>query len=186
MRHLRRLLVALLLLAVAAGVGWWLLRGRTFTVKLERAQLQAAVDARLPLEKDALLVLRLRIPRATVLLAEGADRIGMRCAVELDLRVGAGRELLAGELEADTRLRYDPARHAFFLTDPVVRDASVKGLPAQHTALAAKYAGLALARFAADHPVHVIQDDSLKLRLARAVLREVRVEDGKLVAVLGY
>ena len=180
-------LVALGLGLLIAGVaGWYLLRGRTWQVFIERDQIQSAIDAKLPYEKDFLLVLNLRITALRVHLEEGSDRIGADADLGLNLQAGSAREPLGATARVDARLRYDQQRFCFFIVDPVVRRASLRGIPDRSTDLAVRYAQLGLQHLVDEVPVYTIRDDSLKRRLARAVVRDVAVRNGRVVVTLGY
>ena len=180
-------LVALGLGLLIAGVaGWHLVRGRTWQVFIERDQIQSAIDAKLPYDKDFLLVLNLRITALRVHLEEGSDRIGADADLGLNLQAGSAREPLGATARVDARLRYDQQRFCFYIVDPVVRRASLRGIPDRSTALAVRYAQLGLQHLVDEVPVYTIRDDSLQRRLARAVVRDVAVRNGRVVVTLGY
>ena len=180
-------LVALGLGLLIAGVaGWYLMRGLTWQVFIERDQIQTAIDAKLPYEKDFLLVLNLRITALRVHLKEGSDRIGADADLGLNLQAGSAREPLGATARVDARLRYDQQRFCFSIVDPVVRRASLRGIPDRSTDLAVRYAQLGLQHLVDEVPVYTIRDDSLQRRLARAVVRDVAVRNGRVVVTLGY
>ena len=180
-------LVALGLGLLIAGVaGWHLVRGRTWQVFIERDQIQSAIDAKLPYDKDFLLVLNLRITALRVHLEEGSDRIGADADLGLNLQAGSAREPLGATARVDARLRYDQQRFCFFIVDPVVRRASLRGIPDRSTDLAVRYAQLGLQHLVDEVPVYTIRDDSLQRRLARAVVRDVAVRNSRVVVTLGY
>ena len=173
-------------LLIAGGAGWYSFRGRTWQVFIERDQIQSAIDAKLPYEKDFLLVLTLRITALMVQLEEGSDRIGADADLGLNLQVGSAREPLGASVRVDARLRYDQQRFCFYIVDPIVQRASLRGIPDRYTALALRYAQLGLQHLVNEVPVYTIRDDSLKLKLARAVVRDVAVHNGRVVVTLGY
>ena len=173
-------------LLIAGVAGWHLMRGRTWQVFIERDQIQSAIDAKLPYEKDFLLVLNLRITALRVHLEEGSDRIGADADLGLNLQAGSAREPLGATARVDACLRYDQQRFCFFIVDPVVRRASLRGIPDRSTDLAVRYAQLGLQHLVDEVPVYTIRDDSLKRRLARAVVRDVAVRNGRVVVTLGY
>lgn len=175
-----------LVLAVVGIAAWSIFRGRTYQVFIERGQIQSAIDARLPFEKDFLLVLTLRIPALTVRLEDGSDRIGADVDLALNVQVDSAREPLAATARVDARLRYDQERFCFFIVDPQVRRASLRGIPERYADLAVRYGRLGLEHLVREVPVHTIRDDSLKLKLARAVLQDVAVHNGRVVVTLGY
>ena len=49
-----------------------------------------------------------------------------------------------------------------------------------------RYAQLGLQHLVDEVPVYTIRDDSLQRRLARAVVRDVAVRNGRVVVTLGY
>jgi len=173
-------------LLVASLAAWFMFKGHTWQVFIERDQIQSAIDAKLPFDKDFLLVLTLRIKALTVRLEEGSDRIGADCTMVLNLRLDQAREALGATALADARLRYDQQRFCFFIVDPEVRSASLRGIPDRYADLVVRYGRLGLQHLVNEVPVYTIRDDTLKLKLARAVIKGVAVHNGRVVVTLGY
>lgn len=180
-------LAALALGLLIAGVAAWaIFKGRTYQLFIEREQIQAAIDAKLPYDKDFLLVLSLRVKGLTVRLDEGSDRIGADADLGLNLQIGTAREPLGATARIDTRLRYDQQRFCLYLIEPEVHRASLRGIPDRYTDVALRYARLGIQHLVNEVPVYTIRDDSLKLKLARAVVKDVAVHNGRVVVTLGY
>ena len=127
----------------------------------------------------------LTITRADVLLEEGSDRIGAVCPMKLRVKLGEPVEI-SGRVSADSRLRYDRQSFCFYLVDPVIREADIEGVPARYTKNVAKHSRDILRHVGNEIPVYVITDDRLKKKLARAVLKDVRVRNGRVEVGLGY
>ena len=173
-------------LALVGIVAWRMFAGRTYQLFIEREQIQAAIDPKLPFVKDFLLVLKLRIHALTVRLEEGSERIGAEVGMDLNVHVDTAREAIGATGFVDAKLRYDQQRFCFFIVDPTVRRAALQGIPDRYVDLAVRYGQLGLQHLVNEVPVYTIRDDTLKLKLARAVLQDVAVHNGRVVVTLGY
>ena len=180
-------MVAVLIILPAVVVGVYLyFRGETYTFVLERQTIQNAVSKKVPLEKRFALIFKLTVHQADVLLTEGSDRIGIDAAAVLNIGLGKEPKSLDGSINADTSLSYNQDTFCFYLHNPVVHGLTIQGIPQRYTDRVSKASQSMLHKHLPTIRVYRISDKNLKMKLARAVLKDVRVKDGKLHVTLGF
>jgi hypothetical protein len=181
--NLRRTLLAVLtlgcLLALPARAGLF-----DKEVAFSEAEVQAAIDKKGPQQRNyaGLLTAALREP-PRITLGAPENRIGV--AGRIDLSGPLLAQPLPVDMIADTGIRYDDERKAFFLENPVITSLTAPGLNKDQLALAREAVASLLSRYLQKQPVYVLREDgSLQEKAARWLLKSIRVETGRVVAVL--
>jgi hypothetical protein len=180
----RYLLVAAALLVVAVGAAWWHFAGREYVVRFGQAQIHEQLDRRFPISKS-LLLLQVDLEHPRVTLHEGSSRVSLGLDVTLNIRVDNESRPLGGSADVDAGIRYDPADGTFHLTDPVVRQLQVQGIPERFHAAAMKLVAKAFTEFVEREPVYRLKTTDIKQATARLLLKSVVVENNELVITLG-
>lgn len=153
-------------------------------VVISEAEVQAAIDKKGPQQRNfgGLLSAALNTP-PKISLGVPEKRIGI--AGRIDLAGPLLREPLAVDVIADAGLRYDDERKAFFLENPVVSSLSAPALNKDQQAIAREAVTALLVRYFQKQPIYVLREEgSLQEKAARWLLKEVRIETGRVVAVL--
>lgn len=170
------------LAAALVAAGWLLWRGEA-VVSLGQAELQQAIRLGFPVEKTALAVVQVRLSDPVVTLRESSDRI------ELAVRVEAGLKDLGrpsrGTADVSCRIRFEPSEGSFYADDPRVERLSLDGHP---EGLVEKSSGAVtwiLQGLLARRPIYTLKSVDTARSVARLVLKDVRVRDGKLRLALG-
>ncbi len=179
---LKRLLIAVAVVALCV-VGWFVFRHFNPEVAIDftEAELQAKLAQRFPVEKCAPLNLAcfaVREPKLT--LKSGSDRIEV--ATTFALRFGA-REY-PGRANFNTKIRYDPQLGAFFLHDVQIVDFSTEGRLGDFETIVKTQGDLIIGTLLRTTPVFTLKNDSREQQIAKAVVREVKIVDGKMRVVL--
>jgi hypothetical protein len=176
---LKKALVAGLLVLAGAGlaVGWFFWGGET-VVSLNQWEIQQAIVLGFPVEKTYLGVLKVHLRDPLVVLPEASDRIGLRVTVDAGIP-GLGKPS-TGTAELSCRIRYDREKVSFYADDPRVerlsldehRDGAPEKAPAAVTWI--------VKGLLADRPLYTLTSVDVGHSLAKLVLKDVRVKDGKL------
>ena len=173
-------LVALAAAAVAAG--WLLWRGEA-VVSLGQAELQQALRLGFPLEKTYLVIVQVRLSDPVVTLREDSDRI------ELAVRVEAGLKDLGrpsrGTADVSCRIRYEPSEGSFYADDPKVERLSLDGHPEGLLEKSSGAVTWVLRGLLARQPIYTLRTLDTARSVARLVLKDVRVREGRLRLTLG-
>jgi hypothetical protein len=168
---------------VVAGVGaYCYLRNEVYTLVITQPELQARADAMFPIRKTYLLVAEIEYAHPRIELDEQGRRV--RAALDATTLFTVNQRRLSGSATASGGLRYVPAEGAFYLDRVVVERVVLGGVPDEYADRLTVAATTLLQEHYRTHPVYVLRDD-LKQRLAKAVLRDVRVQSGALVIDLG-
>jgi hypothetical protein len=171
-------------LLLAAATVWWL-KSRSFEVRVTEPQLRAQLIERFPIERTVLLLLRWRLTDPSLEFLPQRQRVAIGIDARLNLKLEGGRSDLGGRIELETGIRYDAARGALFLVDPVITRLVIDGLPERHAQRATDSVRELLAEVFSQRPVYTLNPLDLKQGSARLLLRELRIEDDAVVVRLG-
>ena len=151
-----------------------------YEVSPEEMTRQAA--GHFPIRRCALGVVCVTLSEPRVGLPAGDERIHLSTRVRPEL----GSQVFdTGEVEIAGKPRYEPDRGAFFLDGARVVDSRFPGLGQSQARTVSELASGLLAESLRKEPIYVLDDADARQALARLVLREVRVRDGKLLLVVG-
>ena len=165
------------LLASCAGGG-----PAEFSLSFSEAEVQAALDKA---EKSRELLdglLRVSVEGSPqVRLGEPPERIGLQA--RLSIRV-SGVGAMPANVKASSGLRYDATAKAFFLDAPRIESIEAPLLPRALEGTARNVITRQLNASFAQTPVYTLKSDgSLKEQAARGLLKSVRIERSRVVAV---
>ncbi|NJD25764.1 MAG: DUF1439 domain-containing protein [Betaproteobacteria bacterium] len=169
----------LTLLAAAAPAGAVLLDKE---VVFSEAEVQAAVDRRGPVERNygGFVVVALPAP-PRISLDRDDGRAGLAARVEVT--VTGGRPVPV-DLVGNAGIRYDDNAKAFYLANATVESLQAPGLPRELEQTVRQVVSQLLAGYFRTNPVHVLRaDGSVEERAAHWLLRSVRIDRGRVVAV---
>jgi hypothetical protein len=178
----KRLLIAVGVLAFCV-MGWFVFRHFNPEVSIDftQAELQAKLAQKFPVEKCAplnIVCFVVREPKLT--LKNHSDRIDV--ATSFVLRAAA-REY-PGRANFSTKIRYDPQRGAFFLYDVRIVDFSTEGRLGELEAIVKTQGDLIIGTLLRTTPVLTLKNDSREQQIAKAVVRDVKIVNGKMRVVL--
>lgn len=157
--------------------------GERISVTVDESIVQQEVERKFPLERDLnLAVLTMTSPRVD--LSSGSDRVGL--SVDLELRRSGGALAIKGKGKVSGPLRYSREDATFYLQEPRIEqlELPLKLMRAERREKLLDTAGAALGEALGDVPLYTLRDTS-RDRAAKALLRQARVKDGKLVLELG-
>ena len=174
-------LLALLALVGAGAI--WYLAAKTYEIRISQAQLEQKLAERLPLtQRYPLVSVTLAQPR--VHLNEDSERVDFGLNMTVNTNT-SGSQLLGAQIDVSSSLRYDAERGAIFLDQPVMDKLVVQGLDERRTAMAQVALEAAMASFLAQQPVYTLNASDTRQRVARMAVRDIKVENGVVVLILG-
>ena len=174
-------LLALLALVGAGAI--WYLAAKTYEIRISQAQLEQKLAERLPLtQRYPLVSVTLAQPR--VHLNEDSERVDFGLNMTVNTNT-SGSQLLGAQIDVSASLRYDAERGAIFLDQPVMDKLVVQGLDERRTAMAQVALETAMASFLAQQPVYTLNASDTRQRVARMAVRDIKVENGVVVLILG-
>jgi len=149
-------------------------------IDVSEAEIQERVEARFPVETREMLT-TVVLSKPDVVLTQGSDRIGLKLDVLVrPPLVGP----FTGTLTASGQVAYRYEEKAFYLVNPRVDDLKVNGLSDELLAKTRGPIESVATHYLAKHPVYEFRSRNLKEITAQHVLREVRVANGVMQAVI--
>ncbi len=153
-------------------------------VFFSETDIQAQVDKNGTLQKsygNGLVVVSLiEPPRIRLGEPEGKATVAARIKVAL-----LGQPAVPVDMLGTAGLRYDDNAKAFFLENPVANSVQSIALPREYEPVARQAVTQMMATYFRTKPVHVLREDgSLQEKAARWLLRSIRIEPGRVAAVL--
>lgn len=180
----KKLTWSLLALLALIGAGTiWYLAAQTYEIRISQAQLEQKLAERLPLtQRYPLVSVTLAQPR--VHLNEDSERVdfGLDMTVKTNT---SGSQLLGAQIDVSASLRYDAERGAIFLDQPVMDKLVVQGLDERRTAMAQVALEAAMTSYLAQQPIYTLNAADARQRVARMTVRDIKVDNGVLVIILG-
>ncbi|WP_282610157.1 DUF1439 domain-containing protein [Pelagibius sp. Alg239-R121] len=171
-------------LAIAAGT-YFFFSGKEYRFRFTEDQLQEKLAKKLPFTKTYLLFFEVTLDNPRITLTEGSSRVQAGLDLGLNIQIGGQPKPLGGAVDASGIPSYVPEAGAFYLTDPVIENLGVQGIPAKYATKVKNVLTKALAAYYAEHPILTLKETSVKQSAVQLVLKSVVVENGKLVITLG-
>ena len=178
---LKPLLLALALLAsTPAGSAGFLEK----EVHFSEADIQAQVDKSGTMQKSygngMIVVALVEPPKIHLGDPEGKAAVAARLRVSL-----LGNPPVPVDVLGTSGVRYDDRAKAFFLENPVAHSVQSVGLPRDAEPMARQAITQMMSAYFRSKPVYVLRDDgSPEERTARWLLRAIRIEPGRVAAIL--
>ena len=177
--------IGLAVLMIAAIGAYLYLQDKEFTFRFTEAELQETLALRLPISKTYLFIFEVVLDEPRLSLVEGSNRVNAGLDVTLNIYINDNPLPLGGAVDVSGGVRYDAAEGQFFLTDPIIENLAVQGIPARYTDQVNSVLTKALGEFYEERPIYTLDDANMKTAAARLVLKNVVVENKVLVVTLG-
>ncbi len=188
--------------------------GPSLTIEIPPEKLQEQLDTKFPIavqEQDASVPLDIVLSDPELILEEGNDKLGFRVTVAITMpdmpvdgeslpadspslpsppkggpsgKVVRQQNVITGKVTVFSSLRYDTASKAIYISDPDVTELDFEMLPEELVEPLSMALEEVLAEQFATDPIYLPQDEAL-VQAATAVLKSIRVEDGKLLIEFG-
>ena len=178
MRNAFLIAVALILLA-----GLYLfIKKPQIEIHITAEQIQNQLKEKFPYEKSQFLIVKTVFSDPRVRLENGNNRIGVSFNLSVLL---TGVETLKSVVYADAEIQYDAESKSVLLVAPDLKELKIEGLPSRATAIVRDIVGQAVLEILTSRPVYQIKQTDTKTKIAGAFLKDIKVENGILVIVLG-
>ena len=174
-----------LVLAVIAGGVYYYFSGKEYVVHLSEEQIQEKLEARLPLSKSYLFIIRVTLSNPRVELENGTRRVNAGLDIRFNVTINDNPKPIGGTVDVSGGVRYVAEKGQFFLVDPVVERLNVQGIAEKYTNKVNKALSMALAEYYESHPIYTLSAVDAKQVVARMVLKKVNIDNEELVVTLG-
>lgn len=153
----------------------------SYTVELTEAELQEKVMGFMPLTRKTLFAtVTLTDPKLDLL--ANTDQVSLLTHIDVTALNGITEK---GSLSLVGTPYYDAKKHAFFLKDAQIKSLEIDNLEASYLPSIQVIAQQIIATILATQPIYRLEDDNLKHKLAKSVLKSIVIQDEKLLLVLG-
>lgn len=179
---IRHIVAIFMTAAAVSGAAWGAGIGE-HEVTFSQREVQASLERQAPLERryGNLVVVALReAPRVTLGTPEGRAGVAARMHVAL-----LGGPPVPVDVTGHAGVRYDDGTKAFFLESPVVDSIESAALSREVQPAARQAIGQLIRTYFRDNPVYVLRHDGSPQEVAaRWLLRSIRIDPGRVVAIL--
>ncbi|HEC18262.1 MAG TPA: DUF1439 domain-containing protein [Gammaproteobacteria bacterium] len=151
-----------------------------YTLEITEAQLQRQIENLMPLKRQQYFV-TVTLSRPKIDLSVGGNRIGLSTHVSASIpgvTQGTGRATITG------RIRYDNQQGAFYLDRPRLEELHIDKLPGQYQSQVRGLAQQALSDALSSKPVYRLNDQDLRQKLAKSMLKNVTIRHQTLLLEL--
>jgi len=174
------IIVPRMLIIILLSIGNTLAFG--YTLELTQEELQEKLDKKFPISKKKFFITAtLKEPKVTLI--EEGNRIGMKIITDLLLPKSI---LVNGVADIDGELRYEPKTGGFYLDKVQVKELRISDLPPIFTIPVNKLIEQALKEYLAKRPFYKLNQDDFNQALAKSLLKDVKIENGKLIAEISF
>lgn len=152
----------------------------TYDLEITEAELQEKLEAMMPLEKKKLFFKTI-VTDPKVKLISASNEIAIYANVAAH---APGGLTLTGSTQLQGSLRYDAEKGAFYFDNAKVKHLKIDQLPEQFAPKVKELTQTAVTNGTGRRPVYVLNDDNLKQKLAKSVLKSVLVKGSSLIVTL--
>ncbi len=173
----------LLIIAVAAAA-FFFLRDQEFTYRFTESQLRERLENQQPWSERYFFIFEVSLDNPRIDLIEGSDRVAGGLDATLNIHINNNPRPLGGAVDLSGGVRYVREEAAFYLTDPVVENVAIQGVPDAYANKANEAISKALHAFYRSRPIYTLEGTDASKMAARLLLKEVVVENEELVVTL--
>jgi len=177
-------IIAIISTALLGGA-YYYFSGRGYTIKLSESDIKEKIEKKLPITKRFLLIFQVTLDNPRVQLKDGSDKINIGLDAVLNISLDNNTIPVGGTIDLSGGIRYLPELGQFFLTDPVIENLTIQGLPDKHTNRANKVLTAALSEHYRTHPIYTLKATDTKQAAAKMVLKNVTITNRELHITLG-
>ncbi len=173
------LIALVLLFAVAA---YLFLAKPQFEISIKKEQIQSLIEKEFPYEKTNLLFVKTVLSNPQIHLEKGNDHIGFSCDISVFL---SGVEKLKSEVYAETKIVYDAESQTVSFSDTRLRKLRIQGLPPEAGKVVRETVGKVIPELLDSRPIYRLNSEKTEERIAGALLKNIKVENGFLKIIFG-
>jgi hypothetical protein len=152
-----------------------------YTHIITEQAIQEKVAALMPIKKKKYFI-TIKISNPKIDLIKETDEIGILANIEAKAPGGIKGK---GEVKIKGTLEYAPEKGEFYFKDPTIISLVINNVSANIMPKIQDIAQASLSKAMAVYPVYKFKDNNFKHKLAKAVLKSLKVENEQLLLTLG-
>lgn len=177
--------LSILLCLLAAGGIYFYFSGGEYVIRISEAQIREKLESKLPITKRYFLIIELTLNHPRVHLVNRTSRVLAGLDATLNIKLNDNPKPLGGTLDISSGVKYVTETGEFFLTDPVVENVNIEGIPVKFQSPVNGAISKILVEYFQKNPIYTLRASDLKRATVRRVLKSVIVENQELVITLG-
>lgn len=175
----------IVLLIVGLGAAYMYFSGKEYIIKIPESEIQEKMAEKLPITKSYFFIFQITLENPRVVLENASNRVNGGLDIVLNIKINKNPTPLGGSLDMSGGVKYEKELGAFFLTDPIIENLSVQGVPAEYTDKVNSAVTKALHEYYSQNPIYTLSSINGKEAATKMVLKNVVVENKELVITLG-
>jgi hypothetical protein len=173
------------IVVIIVSATYFYIAGREYVIRIPEATIREKLSEKLPISKSYLIIFTATLSNPRVDLVKGDNRINVGVDVLLNIRVNGKEKALGGTLDASGALKYIAQEGAFYLSEPLVKNLSIQGLPPKYVDKASLVIEKALTNWYSSRPVYKLKSTDVKQAAAKLVLKSLVVHEESIIVTLG-
>lgn len=185
-RRMKKVAIAAVIVILAVVVGaYFYFSGKEYVVRIPESDIRQKLDEKLPLTKTYLFIIQVTLDNPRVNLKNGSNRVNAGLDIVLNVTIEKNPKPLGGTVDASGGINYVPGKGEFYLTNPIIENIEIQGIPTKYMDKVNEALTKALAEYYSKNPVYTLRATDAKQVAARTVLKNVIVENKEMVVTLG-
>lgn len=178
------LVVVTIVVMLMAGM-YFYFSGKEYTVRISESEIREKLDEKLPITKSYFFIIQITLENPRILLENGTKRVNVGLDLLLNITVGKNPKPLDGTVDVSGGVKYENEKGEFFLTNPVIENLGIQGIPDQYLSKVNSALTKALAKYYQDNPIYTLRLTDGKQAAIHMILKDVVIENKELVITLG-
>lgn len=178
-------IAAVIVILSIVAVAYFYFSGKEYVVRIPESNIRQKLEEKLPLTKTYLFIIQVTLKNPRVNLKNGSKRVNAGLDVVLNVAIGKNPKPLGGTVDASGGIDYLFEKGEFYLTNPIIENFEIQGIPSKYMDKVNEALTKALAEYYSKNPVYTLRATEAKQVAARMVLRNVIVENKEMVVTLG-
>jgi len=179
----------ILTIAAVLGIGligvFLYFSGKEYVVTISEDEITQKLNQSLPRQESYFVIFQVGLKNPRINLEKGTNRIDGGLDIDLNIKIGTEKESLGGSIDLSGGIRYEKDSADFFLTDPVVENLDVQGVPEKYREKTMEVLTFALTKYFSEQPIYSLSGVDAKKTAARMVLKKFVIEEEAVVVTLG-
>ncbi len=180
----RKLVIVVFAFIVLAVVIFFYFKGKEYVIRIPEEQIKEKLQEKLPITKTFFIFISLTIDNPRLHLKEGSNRIytGLDATLNINIK---NLNSFSGIIDVSGGVAYQSESKTFYLTDPVIENLDIQGVPEKYTDKVKKAASKLIIKWYRENPIYSLSSLDGKQAVAKLLLRNVTIENKELVLTLG-
>jgi hypothetical protein len=174
-----------LIVVLAIGGAYLYFSGKEYVIYITELQIKEKISEKLPRTKTYLLFFETTLDNPRIELENESNRINGGLDINIGVNVDGEDRKFGGSLDISGGLRYVTGVGDFYLTNPIIENISVQGVPDKYEAPVLKVLTTAISEHFEKNPVYSLRSLDPKQAAAKIILKSIVVKDKQIIVTMG-